>query len=157
MLTKVILKNLKTVTDANQKKYDYFKTKTQEVFNNDFKGFDFRVGDEKNITFKAGTTDELKNKQSDVNNFINKFIDPDTGLISDADNYHKALSVAMNPDKFARYFYEQGVSNAVDNVVKKSKNINMDVRQAPRLSGKDGLQIRSVQSKSDSSGRGTQN
>jgi len=151
---KSYIEESKTVTDANQKKYDYFKTKTQEVFNNDFKGFDFRVGDEKNITFKAGTTDELKNKQSDVNNFINKFIDPDTGLISDADNYHKALSVAMNPDKFARYFYEQGVSNAVDNVVKKSKNINMDVRQAPRLSGKDGLQIRSVQSKSDSSGRG---
>jgi len=60
----------------------------------------------------------------------------------------------MNPEKFARYFYEQGVSNAVDNVTKKSKNINMEVRQAPRSFNKDGLKIKNVQSRSDSSGRG---
>ena len=60
----------------------------------------------------------------------------------------------MNPEKFARYFYEQGVANTVDNVTKKSKNINMDVRKAPQTFSKDGLKIKTVQSKSDSSGRG---
>jgi hypothetical protein len=64
--------------------------------------------------------------------------------MSDAKGYHKALSVAMNPDKFAQYFYEQGVSNAVDNVTRKSKNINMDMRQAPQTVSKDGMKIRPV-------------
>ena len=62
------------------------------------------------------------------------------------------LSVAMNPEKFAQFFYEQGVAATVDDVTRKSKNINMDVRKAPQLSTKDGLKIRSVGDKS--SGRG---
>ena len=68
----------------------------------------------------------------------------DKGLIKDVEGYHKSLSIAMNPDKFAKFFYEQGVAEAVDNVTKKSKNINMDVRQAPRTISKDGLQIKAV-------------
>ena len=72
--------------------------------------------------------------------------------MKDASGYHRALAVAMNPEKFAQYFYEQGVSATVDNVAKKSKNINMDVRQAPQVTMKDGRKIRSVGSQS--SGRG---
>jgi hypothetical protein len=68
----------------------------------------------------------------------------DKGLIKDIEGYHKSLSIAMNPDKFAKFFYEQGVSAAVDNVTKKSKNINMDVRPAPQSFSKDGLKIRQV-------------
>ena len=132
----------KTTQEQNEKKYDYFLNKTNEVFNNDFKGFDFNIGED-NLTFKPGTADELKNVQMDVTNFINKYMD-DKGLIEDAKGYHKALSVAMNPDKFAEYFYNQGVSNAVDNVTRKSKNINMDVRQAPQSVSKDGIKIRPV-------------
>ena len=132
----------KTTEETQKRKYDYFLNKTNEVFNNDFKGFDFKVG-ENNLTFKPGTADELKNVQKDVTNFINKYMD-DKGLIADAKGYHKALSVAMNPDKFAQFFYDQGVSNAVDNVSRKSKNINMDVRQAPQSVSKDGMKIRPV-------------
>ena len=132
----------KSIKEQNEKKYNYFLNKTNEVFNNDFKGFDFKVG-ENNLTFKPGTADELKNVQKDVTNFINKYMD-DKGLIADAKGYHKALSVAMNPDKFAQFFYDQGVSNAVDNVSRKSKNINMDVRQAPQSVSKDGMKIRPV-------------
>ena len=132
----------KTTQEQNKKRYDYFLNKTNEVFNNEFKGFDFKVG-ENNFTYKPGTADEVKNVQKDISNFINKYTD-EKGLMSDAKGYHKALSVAMNPDKFAQYFYEQGVSNAVDNVTRKSKNINMDMRQAPQTVSKDGMKIRPV-------------
>jgi len=139
---KSYIEESQTVEEKQKKKYNYFLDKTNEVFNNEFKGFDFKVG-ENNLTYKPGTSDEIKNVQKDISTFINKYTD-DSGLMSDAQGYHKALSVAMNPDKFAQYFYEQGVSSAVDNVTRKSKNINMDMRQAPQAVIKDGMKIRPV-------------
>jgi len=91
--------------------------------------------------------------QKDVNNFIGKYVDKE-GVISDPVKYHRALAVAINPEKFAQFFYDQGASSVVDNVAKKSKNINMDIRKSPRLVTKDGLKIRAVESLSSSSGRG---
>ena len=73
-------------------------------------------------------------------------------MISDAKGYHKAMSVAMNLDKFAEFFYNQGVTSAVDEVSKKSKNINMEMRKTPTSLSKDGLKIRAVGD--TSSGRG---
>tara|TARA_R110000851_G_scaffold36314_4_gene94879 strand:- start:1017 stop:2156 length:1140 start_codon:yes stop_codon:yes gene_type:complete len=140
----------KTVQDAQKKKYDWFLKKTDEVFNNEFKGFEFNVG-EKNFTYKPGDVSEIKNVQKDVSNFVNKYMDKD-GLINDAKGYHKALSIAMNPEKYAKFFYEQGMTDAVDNVSKKSKNIDMEVRQASQSVSKDGLTVRSVGD--TSSGRG---
>jgi len=139
---KSYLNESKSIKEQNEKKYEYFLNKTDEVFNNNFKGFEFNIG-ENNFTYKPGTAEEVKNVQKNISSFINKFTD-DTGTIVDAKGYHKALSVAMNPEKFAQYFYEQGVSNAVDNVTRKSKNINMDVRQAPQTVSKDGMKIRPV-------------
>tara|TARA_R110000772_G_scaffold36453_2_gene87161 strand:- start:99 stop:1229 length:1131 start_codon:yes stop_codon:yes gene_type:complete len=144
------IKESDTIAEENEKRYSYFLDQTKQVFNEDFKGFEFNVGDSK-INYKPGTKEELMNKQSDVNNFVNQFLG-DNGLMEDAKGYHKALSVAMNPEKFAQFFYEQGVAATVDDVTRKSKNINMDVRKAPQLSTKDGLKIRSVGDKS--SGRG---
>jgi hypothetical protein len=144
------IKESETVAEQNKKRYDYFVDQTKKVFTNDFKGFDFSVGDQQ-INYKPGTADELMNKQLDVNNFVNKFVGQ-SGLLEDAKGYHRALSVAMNPEKFAQFFYDQGVAAAVDNVTRKSKNINMDVRRSPQLSTKDGLKIRSVGD--SSSGRG---
>ena len=132
-----------TAKEAQKKRYDYFLNKTDEVFNDEFKGFEFNVG-EKNFTFKPGDANELKSKQSDVNNFINKFMDSDSGLMKDAQGYHRAISVAMNIDKFAEFFYNQGMTDTVDNVSKKSKNINMDIRNTPQNFSKDGLKIRTV-------------
>ena len=134
----------KSLEEVNRKKADFFIDKTNDVFNNDFKGFDFNVSDN-NLTYKPGTAEELKNVQSNVGNFIGKYLD-ESGLIKDAVGYHKALSVAMNPDKFAQYFYDQGVANTVDNVSRKSKNINMDVRQQSQTISKDGMKIRPVSS-----------
>ena len=129
--------------EAQKKRYDYFLNKTDEVFNDEFKGFEFNVG-EKSFTFKPGDANELKGKQSDVNNFINKFMDSESGLINDAQGYHRAMSVAMNLDRFAEFFYNQGMTETVDNVSKKSKNINMEVRNTPQNFSKDGLKIRTV-------------
>ena len=144
------IKESDTIAEENEKRYSYFLDQSKQVFNEDFKGFEFNVGDSK-INYKPGTKEELMNKQSDVNNFVSQFLG-DNGLMEDAKGYHKALSVAMNPEKFAQFFYEQGVAATVDDVTRKSKNINMDVRKAPQLSTKDGLKIRSVGDKS--SGRG---
>lgn len=146
------LEESKTTAEASKKRYDYFQEKSKEVFTKDFKGFDFQVGD-KTVTYKPGAPDELYNVQRDFNNFLGKFLDKD-GLIADANNYHRALSVALNPEKFAKHFYDLGVAQTVDDVSKKSKNINMDVRQAPRLRTRDGLSIKSVKSAVADSGRG---
>jgi hypothetical protein len=145
------VENSKSLEDQQAKIRDYFVDRTEKLFTSDFKGFEYSVGDDKKITFKPGTNEELKNKQVDVNNLLSKFVD-EKGLMTDAAGYHRALSVAMNPDKFAQFFYEQGVASAIDNVARKSKNINMDIRKSPQLNTKDALKIRSVGDKS--SGRG---
>ena len=138
------LKESKSIEEQNKKKYDYFYQKTNEVFNSEFKGFDFTIGDN-DITFKPGTAEELKNVQGDVNNWVNKFLDKKTGLVADPMGYHRSLAVAMNPEKFAQFFYDQGVSATVDNVSRKSKNINMDIRNAAQQTvTKDGMKIRAV-------------
>ena len=140
-----------TAKEAQKKRYDYFLDKTDEVFNDEFKGFEFNIGD-KSMIFKPGDKDELKSKQSNVNNFVNKFMDKDSGLMNDAQGYHRAMSVAMNLDKFAEFFYNQGMTQTVDNVSRKSKNINMDMRPTPQNFSKDGLKIRAVGDQSSGSG-----
>ncbi len=140
----------KTIEEENRKRSEYFQLKTDEVFNNDFKGFEFSVNDKK-ILFNPGDTKEVKASQSNVNNFISKFLD-DKGLVKDPAGYHKALSAAMNPEKLAAFFYEKGKADAVGDVARKSKNINMDVRSAPQQSvTSDGMKIRSID---QDSGRG---
>lgn len=89
---KSYIEESKSLEEANSKKAEFFVQKTNDVFNNDFKGFDFNVSDTK-LTFKPGTAEELKNKQSNVGNFISQYVGKD-GLITDAIGYHKALSVA---------------------------------------------------------------
>jgi len=75
-------------------------------------------------------------------NFIGKFLD-DNGLIKDAAGYHKSLSIAMNPEKFAKFFYEQGLADATDDVMRKTKNINMSERRTPEVINKGVLTRRS--------------
>lgn len=143
------MKEAESIEAENQKKREWFSKKTDELFSDEFKGFEFNVNDEK-ITFKPADAAELKNSQQSPMNFINKYIGED-GLLKDAAGYHRALSMAMNPDKFAKFFYEQGQAAAVDGMAKKSKNIDMDTRRAPEVTKKGGMQVRSV---SQDSGRG---
>jgi len=101
-------------------KQDQFKSKTKELFNDDFKGFDFEVGDKK-FRYGLQNKDAVAEKQSDINNFIKKFLDDDGNVINHKE-YHKALYAAMNTDKLANHFYEQGKADAVRDVVNSSKN-----------------------------------
>ena len=148
---KKMLEESNSQKDSFQLMRKNFEERTNNVFGEEFKGFEFNVSDEKSILYKPGTAEELKNKQVDFNNFISKYNDED-GLMKDARGYHRAMSIAMNPDKFAQFFYEQGVAATVDDVARKSKNINMDVRRAPQLSTKNSLKIKAVGD--TSSGRG---
>lgn len=139
-----------TREEEMKKRYSWFVEKTGDVFNDDFKGFEVSVND-KSYTYKPGDASELMNKQKDVNNFIKPYLDSESGMMKDAEGYHRAMSIAMNPEKFAKFFYEQGKAETIDDVSKKSKNIDM-VRQTPQSFSKDGLKIRPVGD--TSSGRG---
>jgi len=143
------LDNAKTVEETNLKKSEWFTNKTNEVFSSEFKGFEFKIGDS-NVTFNPGDAEELKKSNSTPMNFINKFMNEE-GLMTDAAGYHKALSVAMNPDKFAKFFYEQGKSDAIEGDARKAKNINMTMRKAPETVSKGGMQIKAL---SNNSSRG---
>jgi len=131
-----------TREEQMKKRYNWFVEKSTEVLNDDFKGFNFTVND-KQYTYKPGDGKELFNKQKDVNNFVKPYLDSESGMMKDAEGYHRAMSIAMNPEKFAQFFYEQGKAEAIDNVSKKSKNIDM-VRKAPQSFNKNGLKIRPV-------------
>ena len=111
-----------------QKNTDIFTKKTNEVFNDKFKGFEYNVGDKK-YRFNVNNADEIKNIQSDMNNFTRKFLDKNSTL-TDAKGYHKSLFTAMNPDAVAKHFYEQGKADAMKNSVAKSKNVDMSPRQS---------------------------
>ncbi len=87
-----------------------------------FKGFEFNVNNKK-LVFNPGEAAELKRLHSNPASFIGKFLD-ESGMIKDAAGYHKALAVAMNPERFAKYFYEQGAADAADDFMRKTKNIN---------------------------------
>ena len=127
--------------DANQKR-EWFVKKSDEVFSSEFKGFKFTIG-ENDVVYSPGSASELKKAQETPLNFVNKYLDSN-GFIKDAEGYHKALAIAMNPDKFAQFFYEQGKSQATDDVIRKTKNVDMTERSAPQVSAKSGFQVKSV-------------
>jgi len=105
-----------------------FEQKTNNLFNDKFKGFEYNVGDKK-FRFNVKDIDSTKQKQSNINNFMAKFVDKNSAL-TDAKGYHKALYTAMNADAVAKHFYEQGKADAIKSSVAKAKNINMNPRQA---------------------------
>ena len=109
------------------KQHKTFLNKTNNLFNKEFKGFEYKVG-EKKFRFNVKDSDTVKNTQSDINNFVKKFLNKNNEM-EDAKGYHKSMYTAMNPDKIASHFYEQGKADALKNSVAKSKNINMDPRQ----------------------------
>jgi hypothetical protein len=107
---------------------DIFTQKTNNVFNDKFKGFEYNVGDKK-YRFNVNNAEEVKNTQSDISNFTKKFLDKNSAL-TDAKGYHKSLYTAMNADAVAKHFYEQGKADAMKDSVAKAKNVNMNPRQA---------------------------
>ena len=120
--------NYNKESENYKKQTDIFNSKTNNLFNKEFKGFEYNVGDKK-FRFNIKDPGKVKETQSDINNFIKKFLNKDNSM-DDAAGYHKGLFTAMNPDQIANHFYEQGKADALKESIAKSKNVNMDPRQS---------------------------
>ena len=116
-----------------------FTKKTEQVFNDKFKGFEYNVGD-KRYRFNINNADQVKESQLDINNFVRKFLDEDNTM-SDAKGYHKSLYTAMNADAIAQHFYEQGKADALRDNVANAKNVNTSARST-QGQAKGGIKVR---------------
>jgi hypothetical protein len=119
-----------------------FTSKTSELFSENFEGFGFNISEDNKVVYKPADSKTLLNEQSDLNNFVNKFTGED-GSIEDYEGFHRSIAVASNPEKFAKYFYDKGMADAVGDVAKESKNIDM-TRQSTKVTPKEGVQVRSI-------------
>ena len=132
-------------TQIAEKQTEVFLNKTNNVFGDDFKGFDYQVGDKK-YRFKVKDANSIKENQSDINNFVKKFLN-EKNEMSDAKGYHKGLFTAMNADSIANHFYEQGKSDAMKTSMEKSKNVQMGARGVHQeVKSSNGFTVRSVDS-----------
>jgi len=129
--------------EEQKNRHERFKQQTKNLFNNEFKGFEYNVGD-KRFRYNVQNNEQVAEKQSDINNFVGKFLDKD-GNVTDSVNYHKALYTAMNSDKIAQHFYEQGKADAVKEVINNSRNPSQN---QPRQTGGEvfinGLKVKSI-------------
>ena len=119
--------------ERNVANHDKFKAKTNELLNENFEGFDFTLG-EKKFRYSVQNPSQIAEKQSDISNFIGKFLGED-GTITDTAGYHKALYAGANADKMANHFYEQGKADATRDILSKSKNPSTGARQAAPVEG----------------------
>jgi len=114
--------------DRNKQSAEKFKARTNDLFNEKFEGFDFKLGD-KEFRYGVQNPSQVAESQSDIGNFIGKFLGED-GLVKDTAEYHKALYAGANADKMANHFYEQGKADAIRDVVNKSNNTSTSARKA---------------------------
>jgi hypothetical protein len=136
-------KEQEELTAQQQKQSETFMKRTEEVFNQDFKGFEFKAG-ENTYRFKVQDAEKTKQNQLDILNPFKKFLGED-GTLKDAKGYHKALFAASNADTIANHFYEQGRADAIRNLEAESKNINMDPRRTSNgVVEVGGIKVRTV-------------
>jgi len=114
---------------ANELVRENFIQSTNNYFTNNFKGFDFKLGDK---SFKYGVKDPsvVADKQKNLSDFVGTFLN-ENGDMKDPAGYHKAIYAARNADTMASHFYEQGKTDAIKEQIAKSKNITTEPRQAP--------------------------
>ncbi len=139
----------KTRDEQVERKRSWYDDKTNEVYSPEFKGFEFNVGED-TVTYNPASVSELKKHAQNPGGWANKYLD-DSGLLQNAVQFHKVIAIAQDPDKFARFFYEQGKAEATEDVTKKIKNINMTTRNTPEVTRKGGTQFKSINT---DSGRG---
>ena len=120
-------KEQKSADELLQKQTKHFEQETNKVFNKDFKGFNFNIGDKK-YRFNVKDVNKVKETQSDLLKVFNKYVSEDK-MLTDAPGYHKSLFAASNPDSIANHFYEQGKADAIKQMSAEAKNINMDPRK----------------------------
>ena len=126
---------------ANKQK-STFLNKTEQVFNDKFKGFEYEVGDKK-FRYNVNNAGAVKDTQADINNFVKKFLNENNEM-SDAQGYHKSLYTAMNADAIAKHFYEQGQADAMKDSVENAKNIDMSPRQSHGAVSAGGITVRAL-------------
>tara|TARA_R100000742_G_C4276218_1_gene97145 strand:+ start:441 stop:1610 length:1170 start_codon:yes stop_codon:yes gene_type:complete len=124
-----------------EKQSSHFNNESKKVFNDDFKGFEFEVGDKK-YRYNVNDKEKVLDKQANILNVLNKYISKDN-MLQDAKGYHKALFVADNADAIANHFYEQGKADAIKQLNADSKNINMDPRKAGTVEA-GGVKVRAI-------------
>ena len=125
-----------------------FNKKTEQVFNDKFKGFEYNVGD-KRYRFNVSDVDKVKQEQSDISNFVKKFLNKNDNTMEDAKGYHKGLFTAMNADAVAQHFYEQGKADAIKDTVARAKNVNTNARST-QGEPQSGYKVRVLGDDSDS-------
>ena len=131
-------------TKVAEENLEVFQEKTNQVFDDTFKGFEYNVG-EKRFRLNIGDASKIKDTQSDINNFVNKFTNKDTHQITNAKGYHKSLFTAMNPDLVANHFYQQGKADAIKDSMAKAKNVDMSARQTnSNVIESGGMRVRAV-------------
>ena len=124
-------------------KRNEFVDKTKNFFQEQFKGFEFNVG-EKAFRYNVSNPQDMISNQTDVSKFINKFMDKN-GNVNDMEAYHKAIYAARNADRLAQHFYEQGKADATRDVIAKSKNISNDSRPvATEATMPNGWKVRAI-------------
>ena len=112
--------------DVASQQHEDFKSETKNYFTNEFKGFDFKIG-EKKFRYGVKNPNEVAEKQSNITNTIKKFLSDD-GSVRDVKGYHKAMYAAENADTIAQHFYDQGKTDGIRDVAAKTKNINNEPR-----------------------------
>ena len=141
-------KELEETNKIQERQSSIFKQKTNNVFNDNFKGFEYSVG-EKKYRFNVKDAEKVRDTQGDINNFVKKFLNENNEM-SDAAGYHKSLFTAMNPDLVANHFYEQGKADAIKESVAKAKNVDMDPRGThSKPVNNSGFSVRPVGDSSD--------
>ena len=136
-------KQQEELTAAQQRQSEQFTKLTEQVFNEDFKGFDFKVGDSK-YRFRVNDVQQTKQVQSNIVESFKTFLD-ENNMLKDAQGYHKALFAARNADALASHFYEQGKADAIRQLESESKNINMDPRRTSNgVIETSGVKVRAV-------------
>ena len=141
-------KDSEATKKAVEQQTSVFNKKTEQVFNDKFKGFEYNVGDKK-YRFNVNNADQVRETQSDINNFIRKFLDEDNSM-KDAAGYHRSLYTAMNADAVAQHFYEQGKADAIKDTIAKDKNINTSARGSHNEATIGGLKFKVLGNDSDS-------
>jgi len=131
-----------TEQEIATQQHEEFVNNTKSYFSDEFKGFEFEVG-EKNFRYGVKNASDVAENQSNLNNFVGKFLDKE-GNVKDTKGYHKAIYAAQNIDKIVNHFYEQGKSDGIKTVVDSSKNISNEARQTQGDIFIGGLKVKAI-------------
>ena len=129
--------------ERSEQLHSKFKEDTQKLFSNEFKGFEFNLG-EKTLRYNVQNPNAVVEKQSNISNIIKKFLN-ENGEVTDVKGYHKAMYVADNSDTIMKQIYEQGKADGIKEVMAKSNNIANEPRTTtPESLFVNGMKIKAI-------------